>query len=129
MRLLHARDFRFEEFDGDKRPANGYAILSHRWTGDEVIDQEMKEERNHLLQSSRVEKIRRFCSIACFRNFEWVWIDTCCIDKTNSAELSEAINSMWRWYREAEKCYVYLDDVHAQSSDDCDWRKQMKASK
>ncbi|KAF2753318.1 hypothetical protein EJ05DRAFT_426574, partial [Pseudovirgaria hyperparasitica] len=42
---------------------------------------------------------------------EWVWIDTCCIDKSSSAELAEAINSMYAWYARAEKCYVYLTDV------------------
>jgi hypothetical protein len=43
--------------------------------------------------------------------FEWGWVDTCCIDKTSSAELSEAINSMYRWYTEADSCYAYLSDV------------------
>jgi hypothetical protein len=42
---------------------------------------------------------------------KWVWIDTCCIDKSSSAELQEAINSMYRWYRDAEVCLVYLNDV------------------
>ncbi|KAI6138370.1 hypothetical protein BKA82DRAFT_58501, partial [Pisolithus tinctorius] len=43
--------------------------------------------------------------------YEWLWIDTCCIDKRSSSELSEAINSMFRWYRDAQVCYAYLNDV------------------
>ena len=50
------------------------------------------------------------------RQLDWLWIDTCCIDKQNSVELGEAINSMYEWYREANECYVYLFD--ASSADD-----------
>ena len=57
-------------------------------------------------------KIRDCCSPAERRGFDWVWVDTCCIDKKSSAELSEAINSMFRWYAEAGECYAYLSDVH-----------------
>ncbi|RTE82513.1 hypothetical protein BHE90_002953 [Fusarium euwallaceae] len=53
----------------------------------------------------------QFCSVARMNGFEYVWVDTCCIDKTSSAELSEAINSMYRWYQEATMCYAYLEDV------------------
>jgi len=49
--------------------------------------------------------------LALRENLEWAWIDSCCIDKTSSSELSEAINSMFRWYRDAEICYAYLSDV------------------
>jgi hypothetical protein len=56
-------------------------------------------------------KIRGCCKAAAADGFEYVWIDTCCIDKTSSSELSEAINSMYKWYQEAEVCYVYLADV------------------
>jgi hypothetical protein len=48
----------------------------------------------------------------------YFWVDTCCIDKTNLPELSEAINSMYKWYRKAARCYVYLSDVtRAESSE------------
>jgi hypothetical protein len=54
----------------------------------------------------------RFCGEQARRDgFQYFWIDTCCIDKSSSAELQEAINSMFRWYRDAVKCYVYLADV------------------
>ena len=57
------------------------------------------------------EKIRRCCEIAERDGYEWIWIDSCCIDKTSSTELSEAINSMFNWYALSEVCYVYLEDV------------------
>ena len=57
------------------------------------------------------EKIR-FCGEQAARDkWQYFWIDTCCIDKSNSTELQEAINSKFRWYRNAAKCYVYLADV------------------
>jgi hypothetical protein len=60
---------------------------------------------------SGYDKIKRCCEVASMDGFEYVWVDTCCIDKTSSAELSEAINSMYRWYGQAEVCYTYLSDV------------------
>ncbi|KAL8658680.1 MAG: hypothetical protein Q9202_007477 [Teloschistes flavicans] len=57
-------------------------------------------------------KLRNFCLQARTDGYEWAWMDTCCIDQKSSAELSEAINSMFRWYRNAEECYVYLADVN-----------------
>ena len=56
-------------------------------------------------------KIREFCRLAAEFGYEWAWVDTCCIDKTSSAELSEAINSMYAWYRDADLCIAYLEDV------------------
>ncbi|PIL28595.1 hypothetical protein GSI_08636 [Ganoderma sinense ZZ0214-1] len=57
------------------------------------------------------EKIRKACAVARFDHFSQLWVDTSCIDKTSSSELSEAINSMFAWYRDAAVCYVYLADV------------------
>jgi heterokaryon incompatibility protein (HET) len=57
------------------------------------------------------KKVQGACSLAHSQGYMWIWIDTCCIDKSNSAELTEAINSMFRYYQEAEVCYVYLKDV------------------
>jgi hypothetical protein len=56
-------------------------------------------------------KIERGCHQALSKVLEYIWIDTCCIDKTSSSELQEAINSMFRWYKNAKVCYVYLFDV------------------
>jgi len=57
------------------------------------------------------EKIKRCCEVALSDGFKYAWVDTCCIDKSSSSELSEAINSMYRWYKEAAVCYVILSDV------------------
>ncbi|KAI0645836.1 hypothetical protein C8Q79DRAFT_1010734 [Trametes meyenii] len=62
------------------------------------------------------EKIRRFCEVAAEHNYDLAWVDSCCIDKTSSSELSEAINSMYDWYRYAGVCYVFLHDVATAST-------------
>ena len=96
-----------------------YAILSHRWIGQEVecdeivelakMDEDMKED---IRQRDGYRKIVDSCKQAEKDGYEWLWVDTCCIDKRSSAELSEAINSMCRWYENAQVCYAYLHDVH-----------------
>lgn len=59
------------------------------------------------------DKIHGFCRFADSEGFQYVWIDTCCIDKSSSAELSEAINSKFKWYRDTGTCYAYLSDVNS----------------
>lgn len=51
-------------------------------------------------------KIRETCAIALQKGYAWAWVDTCCIDKTSSAEPSEAINSMFMWYQNCAVCYT-----------------------
>ena len=88
-----------------------YAILSHTWGADteEVSFKDMMDGTGK--RKSGYDKIR-FCGEQAGRDgLQYFWIDTCCIDKSSSAELQEAINSMFRWYRDAAKCYVYLADV------------------
>ena len=114
MRLLHTKSLQFEEFFDSQIPK--YAILSHRWAEKEVTFQDFEVGKQQVW--SGFVKIKNCCAVARARGFDWVWIDTCCIDKKSSAELSEAINSMWRWYREAKECYVYLSDVQWKSGMD-----------
>ena len=102
MRLLHTSEQRLYEFTDDRIPP--YAILSHTWGDIEVT-------HHDFLQGTRTEKIIRSCALAASESWNYIWIDTCCIDKSSSAELSEAINSMYRWYQMAEVCYAYLEDV------------------
>ena len=88
-----------------------YAILSHMWGADteEVSFKDMIDGTG--TSKPGYDKIQ-FCGEQARRDdLEYFWIDTCCIDKSSSAELEEAINSMFRWYRNATKCYVYLTDV------------------
>lgn len=110
MRLLNTTTYRLEEFDS-KTPK--YAILSHRWGDEEMTYQDFYKQRNR--NKSGYHKIIQACDFARKRSQQWLWIDTCCIDKKSSAELSEAINSMFDWYQEAEECYVYLVDVRPPS--------------
>ena len=116
MRLLHTTSLLFEEFfDSDTPP---YAILSHRWEGKEVAFHEFEAAKER--DAPEFSKIKNFCSFVSRQpgpyvhaKPEWVWVDTCCIDKKSSAELSEAINSMFQWYKRASVCYAYLSSVNA----------------
>jgi hypothetical protein len=110
-----------------------YAILSHTWGDD---DDELTFQEVQNLKASKWKpddgapvalamkpgfiKLRGAAAMAQSRGYQYLWIDTCCIDKTSSAELSEAINSMFRWYRDAEVCFVLLNDV---SSTPASWDK------
>jgi hypothetical protein len=89
-----------------------YLILSHTWSsnGDDEIS--FSDVKNGNLQKPAWHtKVRGFCNIARQKGYNYVWIDTCCIDKSSSAELSMSINSMYRWYQQADACFVFLNDV------------------
>lgn len=75
-----------------------------------MISSSFVNKRN--LQFPGYTKIKAFCEVARQLNLDWAWVDTCCIDKSSSAELSEAINSMFRWYGHAAVCIVHLSDCH-----------------
>ncbi|KAI0114015.1 heterokaryon incompatibility protein-domain-containing protein [Nemania sp. FL0031] len=117
MRLLDVDSLAICEFTEDHVPP--YAILSHKWGEEEVTFKDMIKGIAKGLKG--YQKISECCKLAALDGFEY-WIDTCCIDKRSSAELSEAINSMFRWYQESMVCYAYLEDVRKEdgwdSSDD-----------
>ena len=150
MRLVNIETQEFEEYHGQDVPP--YAILSHTWGGEEVSFQEyswlrerareLHEDRNafddlspkqrHRLKT-KIQGIRSkagYSKIERFRRLvdkyddgtSHIWIDTCCIDKTSSAELSEAINSMQFWYKRSDYCIVYLSDVSLGPLQDVDLR-------
>lgn len=108
MRLINTRTLGLEEFFGDAIPR--YAILSHTWGSGEVTFQDW----TNLETASKKEGYRK---IECARlqalgdGLDFLWVDTNCINKDSSAELTEAINSMYAWYRNAVVCYVYLEGV------------------
>ncbi|KAJ1323163.1 HET domain-containing protein [Microdochium nivale] len=112
MRLINVVTRRIEEFFEHLAPP--YAILSHTWGDSEVSLQAYEacyDQPNSPTRSLQgYHKIDRACEKSVMRNLQYCWIDTCCIDKTSSAELSESINSMFRWYRQAAVCLVYLRD-------------------
>jgi hypothetical protein len=115
-------------------PRSSYAILSHTWGDDEVSFQKIQDptckefilyhswwDQRLLFQTTQdpaykedlkgIAKIAGCCAQARKGELDWVWIDTCCIDKSSSAELTEAINSMYEWYAKSAACYAYLLNV------------------
>ncbi len=125
MRLINVLSLELEEvFDDNKTK---YAILSHRWEDEEVSFRDMQD----LAVASTMKgfvKIQSSCKQARNDGYKYVWVDTCCINKESSAELSEAINSMFRWYQASAICYTFLSDVHANVIDK-DVEQQIKSSK
>lgn len=110
MWLLNVETRDLESFQSSEIPA--YAILSHRWTDDEPSFKDVQKKRWDEKDYLKLELCRQQ---AVKDGFQYIWIDTCCIDKRSSAELSEAINSMYNWYTRAAVCYVYLFDVGTDS--------------
>jgi hypothetical protein len=136
MRLLRCRDtggFSLTQFCGDPIPS--YAILSHTWGADteEVTFNDLTNGTGR--DKSGYEKIQFCGEQAALDDLEYFWIDTCCINKVDKAELSQAINSMFRWYRNADRCYVYLADVSSPpvtTNDECNsrlWESDFRKSR
>ena len=131
MRLINTTSLELETFSGEEKPP--YAILSHTWLEDrdEVTFQEFQDLslRPQLQARPGFRKIQKTCQLA--RDdygLPYAWVDTCAVDKTSSTELSEAINSMFNWYREAEMCIIYLSDLDGGSPiSDRKAPKEMKA--
>jgi hypothetical protein len=116
-------------------PTTPYAILSHTW-GDDNEEVSFRELEDGSGKTKDGYKKIRFCGEQAARDdLQYFWVDTCCIDKSNSTELSEAINSMFRWYRDAAKCYVYLADVPKRNHDEYDdlprstWKSDFRNSR
>ncbi|RSL40770.1 hypothetical protein CEP54_016025 [Fusarium duplospermum] len=112
MRLLHTSTLKLEDFIGVRyRPP--YAILSHTWGDDEFLFEEAQNRIPQDLGNPKrgLRKVLDACKRARGDGLDYIWIDTCCIDKSSSAELSEAINSMFKWYMESTNCYVFMEDV------------------
>ena len=126
MRLIDVNTFEQQDgFDHNQTPP--YAILSHRWGKHEVSYENFintpKEGFNDGLLRETIDnknagasKIAYACAHARKAGLKWIWIDTCCIDKTNSTELSRSINSMFKWYEGAELCIAHLADVDVKNT-------------
>ncbi|TFK82482.1 HET-domain-containing protein [Polyporus arcularius HHB13444] len=123
MWLLSTARAELKRFSSPEAVKEGYATLSHNWKpeNEDGPEEQSFQEVQEIIKQCKSndtnprdfvsEKIRRFCELVEKHGYEWVWIDTCCIDKMSSAELSEAINSMFRYYALAAICYGYLRDV------------------
>ncbi|KAK6833308.1 Vegetative incompatibility protein HET-E-1 [Apiospora arundinis] len=124
MRLINTKTFLLESIYTQVP----YAILSHTWGLEEISFQEwevvhdsgaiqgqcphtQKMSRPNVIRKKGYEKVAGACQQAARDGIKYLWCDTNCIDKTSSAELSEAINSMFAWYRDSKVCYVILTDV------------------
>ncbi|OBS24588.1 hypothetical protein FPOA_05130 [Fusarium poae] len=108
MRLINTKTLKLEEFQSH---IPIYAILSHTWGDEEVSFVEWQESLSDVRLKSGFDKIQKSCYQARVDGYDYLWCDTNCIDKRSSAELSEAINSMFSWYRNSAICYAYLADV------------------
>jgi hypothetical protein len=122
MRLINTDTHLFEEFLGRDIPV--YAILSHTWEEEEVSYADYAESKRP--RKKGFSKIYRTCELAAKEHIPYAWVDTCCIDKRSSAELTEAINSMFRWYQRAKVCYAFLSDLPTVENSDkvmgsCKW--------
>lgn len=116
MRLIDANSLRLKEFFGSAIPP--YAILSHAWGEEEVTFQEWErvEVDKSIKRKAGYAKITGACRRAREDGLKYLWCDTNCIDKRNSTELAEAINSMFAWYRDSAICYAYLADVKSEKA-------------
>jgi hypothetical protein len=108
MRLLNTNTLKFEDVWNETNTR--YAILSHTWDEEEVSYQDM-QDISKASQKLGFLKIQKTCGLALAAGLAYAWIDTCCINKDSSAELSEAINSMFRWYQNCTVCFATLSDV------------------
>jgi hypothetical protein len=134
MRLLqlhHDGNFSFAHYSSDVQPPK-YAILSHTWGEDnqEITFSDIKANTGR--EKTGYAKLH-FCGKQVLRDdLKYFWVDTCCIDKSNSTELTKAINSMFRWYENAEVCYVFLSDVSSRNrggASNQQWLQQLKRSR
>jgi hypothetical protein len=118
MRLLkysENEDLSIAEFDEDTKPL--YAILSHRW-GAEADEVTFEDVAGNTGKNKPGYAKIRFCGEQAQRDgLQYFWVDTCCINKANKAELSLAIQFMFCWYRNASRCYAYLSDVSVSQSE------------
>jgi hypothetical protein len=120
MRFINTTSLRFQVVPDLELPKlkNGYSVLSHRWTWaeNEIQFADVLSKEPDLKKKDGYAKFGGACALAKTLGYDWLWIDTCCINKTDHVELGEAINSMYRWYSNSALCIAYLEDV-ASSAD------------
>jgi hypothetical protein len=108
MRLINVHTLEFRHFSDDCIPP--YAIASHRW-GEEISMKDVQKKRNE--EKDGFIKLKGFAKFVKVHipTIQWLWLDTCCIDRSSSQEVSEAVNTMFKWYRRSAVCLAYLKDV------------------
>ncbi|KAI6119604.1 hypothetical protein EDD16DRAFT_1480102, partial [Pisolithus croceorrhizus] len=94
-----------------------FVTFSHRWGVNEPLLRDVEGRSIYRMSiTGGLGKLQAFCLRAWEQNYLWAWSDTCCIDKDSSAELQEAIGSMFAWYRRSALTIVHLSDVGHTSS-------------
>ena len=124
MRFLDTRTLKFEQIPDSELhlERNQYAILSHRWGADkDEVSFEDIHSSTEFFSKKGFNKIREFCKVAISESCRYGWVDTCCINKEDAVELSEAINSMYQWYKGSKICIAYLEDVPQKQLTDSQW--------
>ncbi|KAI0378113.1 HET-domain-containing protein [Hypomontagnella monticulosa] len=129
MWLLNTETHVLEEFSEAQVSSRSYAILSHVWGSEEISFKDFEGNQAGLRSRRGWGKIVRFCDTARKHGLSHAWIDTCCIDKRNSADLTEAINSMYRYYYSAAACFIYLEDVHPSVKQEADSLSSLAAAR
>jgi hypothetical protein len=128
MRLLHSDTLNrliLTDFRGKSIPP--YAILSHRWSDSEALIEDISNGKYKEKQEGHAKL--QFCAKQAAKDgLQYFWIDTCCIDRWDNNERSKAINSMFQWYQDAARCYVFLSDVSVSSATDASQRSSWEAS-
>ncbi|MCJ1401390.1 hypothetical protein MMC11_004603 [Xylographa trunciseda] len=129
MRFVNTTSLTFHEVSDSElhQMNNGYSILSHRWTwgDDEIMYMDVLSMNPDIKSKDGYAKFAGACTLAKQLGYDFLWIDTCCINKTDSVEIGEAINSMYRWYSMAKVCIAYLQDVTSSAQiDDSEWFKR-----
>ncbi|THU87951.1 hypothetical protein K435DRAFT_969692 [Dendrothele bispora CBS 962.96] len=116
QRLIETWSGKFRDFSG--QPVPPYAILSHRWLEEkeEVSFNDYLHLRSETKKKGGYRKITEARKKAADDRLDYIWIDTCCIDKNNKSESNRNINSMYFYYRNSAICYVYLSDVWVKRS-------------
>ncbi|KAJ8105580.1 hypothetical protein OPT61_g10088 [Boeremia exigua] len=132
MRLLQFNELDgpvLTDFHGKLIPP--YAILSHRWSTSETLFEDIFNG-NYNQKEQGYQKLKFCAEQAAKDGLRYFWIDTCCIDKWDNNERSNAINSMFQWYRNAVRCYVFLSDVSLSAGIETafctDWETSFRAS-
>jgi heterokaryon incompatibility protein (HET) len=116
MRLLNVHTLQLEEFIGEFDIPE-YGILSHTWENEEILFSHINNLSDDIRARQGFQKVKGACILAEEEGLDYIWIDTLCIDKSSSADLSEAINSMFNYYRNAFACYVYLSDYSRENEE------------
>lgn len=118
MRLLNTSSLELHEFSA--KTIKPYAILSHTWGEDHEEPTYEDFRSGNPRKRAGFQKIEGACAEARRNGLGFIWVDSCCIQKSSSAELSESINSMFQWYENAKVCYIYLSDVASTFAPDLD---------